>query len=244
MFKSVDRKLRTQMKILVFDTETTGLPKDMSLPAFQSSDNWPHLVSISWAVLDSETNSVMKTHCYIVKPIKWTIPEESSRIHGVTQAKALEFGIPLQDVMEAFNSEQCDIMVAHNMKFDMNVIINAIHWDLGIPFRGFAKRKFCTMEIGKAMCKIPGRYGYKFPKLKELYEKVIGHQPNAEQLHNALFDTLYLCEIIQKSAEIRIQMGLTSININNANQAVQRPQGTIQAPSYSGNKGNTGPMVR
>ena len=232
------------MKILVFDTETTGLPKDMSLPAIQSPDNWPHLVSISWAVLDSESNSVMKTHCYIVKPGKWTIPEESSRIHGITQAKAMEFGLPLRDVIEAFNGEQCDVMVAHNLKFDLNVVLNAIIWDLSIPFRGFAKRKFCTMEIGTPMCKIPGRYGYKYPKLKELYENVLGHPPKNEQLHNALFDTLYLCEIIQKSAEIRIQMGLAPVHTKDANQAVQRAQGTIQAPSNSGNKGSTGPMVR
>jgi DNA polymerase III epsilon subunit-like protein len=232
------------MKILVFDTETTGLPKDMSLPAIQSPDNWPHLVSISWAVLDSDTNSVMKTHCYIVKPSKWTIPEEASKIHGITQDKALEFGIPLRDVIEEFNGEQCDAMVAHNLKFDMNVVLNAIIWDLGIPFRGFAKRKFCTMEIGTPMCKIPGRYGYKYPKLKELYENVLGHPPKTEQLHNALFDTLYLCEIIQKSAEIRIQMGLVPVHIKNANQTVQRTQGSIQAPNNSGNKGSTGPMVR
>jgi len=232
------------MKILVFDTETTGLPKDMSLPAIQSPDNWPHLVSISWAVLDSDTNSVMKTHCYIVKPSKWTIPEESSRIHGITQDKALEFGIPLRDVIEAFNGEQCDAIVAHNLKFDMNVVLNAIIWDLGIPFRGFAKRKFCTMEIGTAMCKLSGRYGYKYPKLKELYENVLGHPPKTEQLHNALFDTLYLCEIIQKSAEIRIQMGLVPVHIKNANQTVQRTQGAVQAPNYTGNKGSTGPMVR
>jgi len=233
------------MKILVFDTETTGLPVDSSLSAPQSPNNWPHIVSISWAVLDSATNTVMKTHCYIVKPGKWTIPEESSRIHGITQAQALEFGIPLRDVMEEFNGEKCDVMVAHNLKFDLNVVMNAIIWDLGMKdFKPFPIRKLCTMEIGKAMCKIPGRYGYKYPKLKELYEKVLGHPPKSEQLHNALFDTLYLCEIIQKSAEIRIQMGLASIDTKNANQEVQRTEGAIQAPTYSGNKGSTGPMVR
>jgi DNA polymerase III epsilon subunit-like protein len=147
-------------------------------------------------------------------------------------------------VIEEFNGEQCDAMVAHNLKFDMNVVLNAIIWDLGIPFRGFAKRKFCTMEIGTPMCKLPGRYGYKYPKLKELYENVLGHPPKTEQLHNALFDTLYLCEIIQKSAEIRIQMGLVPVHIKNANQTVQRTQGSIQAPNNSGNKGSTGPMVR
>lgn len=232
------------MKILVFDTETTGLPQDMSLTAQQSPNNWPHIVSISWAVIDSTTNTVVKSHSYIVRPVKWTIPEESSRIHGITQAQATEFGIPLRDVMDAFNGERYDVMVAHNMKFDLNVVVNAIVWDLGIPFSGFPKRKFCTMEIGRLMCKLPGRYGHKYPKLSELYTHVIGYPPKTDQLHNALFDTLYLCEIIQKSSEIRIQIGLESIVPNNANQTVQRKEGSIQAPSNSGNQGSSGSVVR
>ena len=210
------------MKILVFDTETTGLPQDSSLPATHSPNNWPHLVSISWAVIDSTTNTVVKSHSYIVRPDKWTIPVEASNIHGITQAQALNFGIPLGDVIEAFNGEQCDVMVAHNMKFDLNVVTNAILWDLNTPFKGFPKRKVCTMEIGRLMCKLPGRYGYKYPKLSELYQHVTGQLPKANQLHNALFDTLYLCEIIQKSSEIRIQIGVESIVSNNANQTVQR----------------------
>ena len=232
------------MKILVFDTETTGLPKDMSLTAYQSPNNWPHIVSISWAIIDSTANTVVKSHSYIVRPTMWTIPEESSRIHGITQSQAVEFGLPLRDVMEAFNGEQYDIMVAHNMKFDLNVVVNAILWDLGITFKGFPKRKICTMEIGTPMCKIPGRYGFKYPKLSELYTHVVGHPPKSDQLHNALFDTLYLCEIIQKSSEIRIQMGLDSIPIKNANQSVQRTEGAIQAPGNSGNKGGSGSVVR
>jgi len=232
------------MKILVFDTETTGLPKDYNLTAYQSPNNWPHIVSISWAVIDSTTNTVVKSHSYIVRPVNWVIPIESSRIHGITHAQATEFGIPLRDIMEAFNGEQYDIMVAHNMKFDLNVIVNAIIWDLGIPFSGFSKRKFCTMEIGRPMCKLPGRYGHKYPKLSELYTHVVGHPPKTDQLHNALFDTLYLCEIIQKSSEIRIQMGVASIVPNNANQAVQRTEAIIQAPGNSGNQGGSGSVVR
>ena len=222
------------MKILVFDTETTGLPADSSLSVYQSPDNWPHIVSISWAVIDSKTNTVVKSHSYIVRPEKWTIPIESSNIHGITHVQALEFGIPLRDVIEAFSGEQCDVMVAHNLKFDLNVVLNAIIWDLNMPnFKGFAKRKFCTMEVGRVMCKLPGRYGYKYPKLKELYQHVVGHPPKPEQLHNALFDTLYLCEIIQKSSEIRIQMGLDDIGTKNAS-APNQPQNRQAAPAAKG----------
>jgi DNA polymerase III epsilon subunit-like protein len=207
------------MKVLVFDTETTGLPHDSSLTAYQSPGNWPHLVSISWAILDSVSNTVVTSHCYIIRPDSWEIPAESSKIHGISHAQALEFGTPLREVMEKFNGEQCDIMVAHNMNFDMNVIINAILWDLNIPFGGFKKRRFCTMFMTRSMCKLPGKYGYKFPKLKELYQYVTGELPKQENLHNSLFDTLYLCEIIQKSTQIRIQMGLSFPTLKNENQA-------------------------
>ena len=68
------------MKLLIFDTETTGLPKSRK-PSKEESNNWPHLVSISWIILDSETNQIEKERSYIVQPKGWIIPEESVRIH-------------------------------------------------------------------------------------------------------------------------------------------------------------------
>ena len=233
------------MKVLVFDTETTGLPADSSLSAFRSPGNWPHLVSISWCILDSVSNSIIKTHCFIIKPETWTISEEVSKIHGITQAQALEFGMPLRYVLELFNGEQYDLMVAHNMHFDHNVLVNAILWDLNIPFNGFSKRRECTMLQSRTMCRIPtSRGGFKFPKLKELYEFVVGKPPKNDFLHNALYDTLYLCEIIQKSPEIRIRLGITVIQPNNENIAVEpKDEGTAEAAKDTGCTGNTGSMV-
>jgi DNA polymerase III epsilon subunit-like protein len=222
------------MRVLVFDTETTGLPTDASLSAYRAPDNWPHLVSISWAVIDSKTNTVVKSHCYIVKPEKWTISDESTKIHGITQAQASEFGLPLRYVMEQFNSEQHDIMVAHNMHFDKNVVVQAILWDLNImSFQGFKKPMGCTMLLGRTMCNIPAaRGGFKFPKLAELYTHIVGHAPKHDYLHNALFDTLYLCEIIQKSPEIRMRLGITGSEENNAeNHALETVQmGGVEVP--------------
>ena len=163
----------------------------------------------------------MKSHSYIVRPENWTITDESSRIHGISHSQALEFGTPLRYVMEQFNGERFDMMVAHNMNFDINVVMNAILWDLNIQFGGFKQPKFCTMTASTNICKLPGKYGYKFPKLKELYQCVLGQPPKADYLHNSLYDTLYLCEIIQKSDKIRILMGIPNHpSNNNANQAV------------------------
>ena len=68
------------MKLLIFDTETTGLPKNRQ-PAERGPDNWPHIVSISWIVLDTDTNKEVKRRSYIIQPNGWHIPEESVRIH-------------------------------------------------------------------------------------------------------------------------------------------------------------------
>lgn len=47
------------MKLLIFDTETTGLPKSRKAST-EGPNNWPHIVSISWVILDSDTNKIEK----------------------------------------------------------------------------------------------------------------------------------------------------------------------------------------
>jgi DNA polymerase III epsilon subunit-like protein len=111
------------MKLLIFDTETTGLPK-LRESANVSPNNWPHLVSISWVILDSVTNQIEKKENFIVYPEKWVIPEEASNIHGITQEKALKEGEPLESIMMCFLYDQYDILVAHNLEFDLNISRN------------------------------------------------------------------------------------------------------------------------
>ena len=122
------------MKLLVFDTETTGLPKSRA-PATDKPDNWPHLVSISWVIL--QNNLIIKQRNYIIKPENWVIPDDSIRIHGITNELAHTRGHSLLKVMTEFMGENCDVIVAHNMDFDYNVIMNDIKWDLEFDFKGF-----------------------------------------------------------------------------------------------------------
>ena len=197
------------MKLLIFDTETTGLPKSRS-SATDAPNNWPHIVSISWVILDD--NKITKQTEYIVKPEKWVIPDDSIKIHGITNEIANEKGYPLQTVISEFLAEQCDFMVAHNMDFDHNVLINAIKWDLGFEFKGFTTPMKCTMRLSKNQCKLPGRFGYKVPKLKELYEFVFKKKPNESRLHGSLYDTLILAECIQHCGWLQAALGLPVSN--------------------------------
>jgi len=195
------------MKLLIFDTETTGLPKtrnDASEP-----NNWPHIVSISWVILNVRTNNISKQKSYVIRPLNWEIPPESTAIHGITQKFAEENGVSLQFAITQFLGENYDFLVAHNLKFDKNVLINAIIWDLKMDYPIFPKQ-ICTMELSKNLCKLPGKFDYKYPKLKELYFHALGKMPDERKLHGSLYDVLILTEVIKSYLPLRQAMGLVA----------------------------------
>jgi DNA polymerase III epsilon subunit-like protein len=207
------------MKLLIFDTETTGLPKTRE-PAIKGSDNWPHLVSIAWTVIDSNNNyeCCALSESYIVKP-QWSIPEDSTKIHGITQAKAEAEGIPLSTIISKFLAIEHDIMIAHNMNFDYNVLVNAIMWDLKLTVLPDFKPKFCSMEAMKNIMQIPyanGR-GYKPPKLTELYTYVVKKPFDSGKTHSAQYDTWLLADIIKNSKLLQSMMGLNAVPVPNPN---------------------------
>lgn len=204
-----------KMKFLLFDTETTGLPKSRE-PAIKAADNWPHLVSIAWMVV--ENDKILKSEYHIVRPL-WDIPADSVKIHGISKEKALAEGSPLSEVMMKFLEEEHDMMIAHNMNFDYNVLINAIMWDLKLVVPPDFKPRFCTMEAMRNIMCLPfanGR-GYKPPKLSELYEYVTNRPVQKLQLHNSMYDTQLLYEIILESSILRARIGLASAGDDNPN---------------------------
>lgn len=207
---------------MVFDTETTGLPKTRNA-AIKGPDNWPHIVSISWIILDADTNTILKKASYIVRPNGWVIPQDSITIHRITNENAHLNGVPLSDAIYAFANEDPDILVAHNADFDFNVLVNAIKWDLGIDPIVLDKPMFCSMKLSKNICQIPSKYGFKAPKLSELYEFVMKKSPTVGSLHGSLYDAEILTEILQNCNELRKQMGLPVINVTkllNGNQKI------------------------
>lgn len=170
---------------LFFDTETTGLPNDWKAPV-TDLNNWPRLVQIAWLQYDSAGNKISGSN-YIITPDGFSIPEESSRIHGITNDRAIREGVELKSVLNNFHDlvAQSNYLVAHNMSFDEKIVgaeflrnnmTNAIE----------PKSKICTMQKATNYCKIEGYYGYKWPKLSELHEKLFG--VGFEEAHNAEVD--------------------------------------------------------
>jgi DNA polymerase-3 subunit alpha len=199
------------MRLVVFDTETTGLPKTKD-PANRGPNNWPHLVSIAWTVMQDD--EIVKQVYRVIIPDGWDIPIESTKIHGITPEFAKREGVPLSDAMSEFLSETADCWIAHNVEFDKNVIMNAMLWDLKLPFNGLTKT-FCTMSASRGICKIPflTGTGFKSPKLSELYNFILKKEPTSASLHNSLYDTQLLVEIIKHSTALRVMIGLPTAGV-------------------------------
>ena len=174
---------------IVFDVETTGLPKNYkaSPKLFKA---WPHIVQFSWVLVDNENGNIPFTERnFIIKPDNYVIPEDSVKIHKITNKKAVKEGVALIDVLKIFK-EDCDkvkTIIAHNASFDINVI-SAAHYRIKEPVRLFENKNIiCTMKSTTKLCKLKGKYGYKYPKLEELYYFLFKEKPNVI-LHNSLED--------------------------------------------------------
>ena len=170
---------------LFFDTETAGLPRNRKAPV-SDLNNWPRLVQIAWLQYDN-SGSQVKGSDYIIKPEDFTIPHNSTKIHGITTKKAMEEGVLLDVVLEEFSTviDRSDYLVAHNMDFDEK-IVGAEFIRENISNRLLQTSRICTMKTSTNFCKIPGPYGYKWPTLSELHFTLF--HTEFEETHNALVD--------------------------------------------------------
>lgn len=172
---------------LVFDTETTGLPRNYNAP-LTDSDNWPRIVQIAWQLHD-EKGHLIESKSLLVKPDGFTIPFTAVQIHHITTEKANEFGIPLADALAQF-SEVCSrakYACGHNIGFDKN-IIGAEYVRLGVENVVSPMPVIDTAEETTEFCKLPGgRAGkFKYPKLEELHTILFNR--GFSEAHNAGFD--------------------------------------------------------
>lgn len=193
------------MKVIVFDTETSGLPSTINIPT---------IVQFSYVKYDLESGKIEKEVDHIIKqPAGFVIPEDSIRIHRVTNEMCSTQGVDILNILNQFveDSEDCYRIIGHNIGFDMDRVASVYnkmtHSRHPEEIRKFYERKlkymahkmhpklFCTMKNSIDFCNIvktnvKGNSYKKFPKLVELYEKLFQEQPSG--LHNSLVD-VYAC---------------------------------------------------
>ena len=172
---------------LIFDTETTGLPRNYSAP-ISDTDNWPRVVQIAWQLHD-ELGNVIEHKDFLVRPNGFNIPYESENIHGISTELATLGGEDLEDVLFLFKKalQKAKFIVGHNVGFDNNV--------LGCEFFRLGEESpltlpvldTCTEETAEVL-KLPGGRGGKFklPTLTELHQFLFNVPFN--EAHNATAD--------------------------------------------------------
>jgi DNA polymerase-3 subunit alpha len=173
---------------LIFDTETTGLPKRWDAP-ITDTDNWPRCIQIAWQLHDQFGNC-LEHKDFLVRPDGFDIPFDAEKVHGISTQLAEQKGEPLHDVLEQFNEvlEKTKFLVGQNVGFDINIVgAEFVRLSIENKLQDLPVLDTCTEHTAN-LCKIPGgRYGkFKLPTLTELHEFLF-NQPFAEA-HNASAD--------------------------------------------------------
>ena len=232
---------------LIFDTETTGLPKRWDAPV-TDTDNWPRCIQIAWQLHDAMGN-VIEHQDYLVQPEGFTIPFDAEKIHGISTELAQKEGIPLAEVAEKFAEtlSKTKFVVGQNVGFDLNIMGAEFHrLQMHNPLPQLPVLDTCT-ETTAQLCQIPGGRGGKFklPTLTELHEFLF-NEPFAEA-HNATADveatTRCFLELVRRNIysaeELDVQpdyfekfseenpkeielIGLKHINLKNASEKIRK----------------------
>ncbi|PVX46223.1 DNA polymerase III alpha subunit [Flavobacterium sp. 103] len=243
---------------LIFDTETTGLPKKWGAP-ISDTDNWPRCIQIAWQLHD-DMGKLIEHQDYLVKPEGFNIPYDAERIHGISTELAEAEGISLAEVLEKFNVAlgKAKFIVGQNLGFDIN-IMGCEFYRMGVasPMGEMPILDTCT-EVTASLLKLPGGRGGKFklPTLTELHSYLF-NVPFAEA-HNATADveatTRCFLELIRRDIftkeELDVEagyfkdfksknpheielIGLKHINLKEASERIRLQFGEKQAVSVS-----------
>ena len=187
-------------KVLVFDTETTGLPKFIYVNGHKKRI-MPYIVQMSWILYDVVKNKVLSAHDHIVRlPNGIEIPEESIQFHKITQEMMDAHGERVNDVLMDFvdDVKLANYIVAHNLSFDKEMVECEFSRNGMINRFDVMKASlvyYCTMKESTELCNIQvpdtvlGGMRIKYPRLEELHTYLF---KNCElsNLHNSFNDVL------------------------------------------------------
>ena len=190
------------MRIIVIDTETTGLPLNYD-NSILDLNNWPHIIQLSYIIYDISSNIIVKKYNKIIKIENHiNITDDSIKLHGITREISFKHGITINQALEELNKNlvNIDLIVGHNIHFDKKMIlVEGIRSNIQINFTGYLDKPipfYCTMLKSIYLCKIPfpnsknpNNNRFKYPKLSELINYLFNEQPN--NFHNSWVDVIY-----------------------------------------------------
>jgi DNA polymerase-3 subunit alpha len=189
--------------VLVFDTETTGLPGRNANPQEYSLYDGARMVEIAWDkyTVDGRFHS---RESYIVAPNGFTIPDFVANIHGITTDMAHSLGHPIMYVWSRLMIalENVVTIVAHNISFDNGIVLSEMYRyaassaaedDTTEAIRELIRKwtsipQQCTMLMGSI------KMSTRWMKLATLYTMCFNKEPEVV-LHRAAADAAICREI-------------------------------------------------
>ena len=170
---------------LFIDVETADAPPRRGTRV-TDTNAWPRLVQLGWVATD-DGGRELAAHEFLVRPDGFRIALGAEGIHGISTAMALRDGVPLASALAAFADavHGAEVLVAHNFSFDQPVLL-VEYARTGLAWPEGRRRHVCTMEGSANYCRLPGNYGYKWPRLDELHRTLFGE--SFEGAHGALAD--------------------------------------------------------
>ncbi|MCM4167618.1 DNA polymerase III subunit alpha [Arenibacter antarcticus] len=208
---------------LIFDTETTGLPKRWNAP-YTDTDNWPRCIQIAWQLHD-DMGRLVESQDYLVRPDGFNIPYDAEQIHGISTELAQEKGVSIEEVLQKFNEAlgKAKFVVGQNVGFDLNIMGAEFHrYHVANSLQELPVLDTCTEHTAK-LCQIPGGRGGKFklPTLTELHQYLFG-EPFGEA-HNATADveatTRCFLELLRRKEYTEEQLDVTPDYFKNFSEA-------------------------
>jgi DNA polymerase III epsilon subunit-like protein len=181
------------------DTETTG---QQGLPLWHPKNR---LLQVAIVYVNGEKKEFFNR--YVKYEDDFFIPEESTKIHKITNLTIQEHGLNpkqvLQEMLEWVQKRSSKPEIyAHNAQFDRNVLRIAIFRELGESYgeggKEWSWKWYCTMkaardlfpEIGKEYW--PEDKPYSLGKLQSYFNE---KGTLLKNLHNAMIDVQVLCEL-------------------------------------------------
>lgn len=176
------------MKIVIFDTETTGLTKPIPTDIkFQ-----PFMTEIFCFKIDDNFNQIGEFETMVKPPIP--ISKEITKITGITNedVEGAPTFFEIYNRLYTFFSD-VDIVVGHNVAFDIDVV----HYEL---MRHDLDKKFCYPK--RHICTVESSYSLENKRLnlQKLHVKLFGKE--FEEAHRARNDVMATARCFIKLHEI------------------------------------------
>lgn len=179
--------------IAFLDCETTGLWRsDLSV----TDPSQPNLLEIACRIVSPERRLV-GSFSRIIRPEGWAIEPEAEATHGISEAAAMRYGVPLWVAMVELRAsvEYASAIVGHNIQLFDRMVIEASIARTGTEarwWRSCTRRIVDTQELATPVLKLPGKFGdHKWPTLTEaVHHFADGAEPWAswEPTHRAMAD--------------------------------------------------------